>query len=88
MGAVHEHRRLRGGGGIGGASVTRPIATKLWQVPAYKERYREIYRNLVEKQMVPATLVARMNALRTLIRPSVEKDTQKLVTQAQFDAAP
>ena len=76
-----------GGGGIGGASVTRPIATKLWQVPAYKQRYREIYRSIVEKQMVTATLIARMNVLRDLIRPFVEKDTQKLVTQAQFDAA-
>jgi uncharacterized protein (TIGR03437 family) len=76
-----------GGGGIGGASVTRPIATRLWQVPAYKQRYREIYRSIVEKQMVTATVTARMNALRDLIRPFVEKDTQKLVTQAQFDAA-
>ena len=76
-----------GGGGIGGASVTRPIANKLWQVPAYKQRYREIYRSIVEKQMVPATLIARMNVLRDLIRPFVAKDTQKLVTQAQFDAA-
>ncbi|MCX6630536.1 MAG: CotH kinase family protein, partial [Candidatus Solibacter sp.] len=75
------------GGGIGGGSATRPIASKLWQVPAYKQRYRTIYRSLVEKAMVPATVVARMNALRTLIRPSVEKDTQKLVTLAQFEAA-
>ena len=76
-----------GGGGLGGASATRPIASKLWQVPAYKQRYRTIYRSIVDKAMVPATVIARMNALRTLIRPSVEKDTQKLVTMAQFDAA-
>ena len=76
-----------GGGGIGGASATRPIASKLWQVPAYKQRYRAIYRGIVEKQMIPAQVVARMNSLRSLIRPFVEKDTQKLVTMAQFDAA-
>ena len=74
-----------GGGGAGAA--TRPIASKLWQVPAYKQRYRTIYRGIVEKAMVPATVVARMNALRDLIRPWVEKDTQKLVTMAQFEAA-
>ena len=75
------------GGGFGGTATGRPIATKLWQVPEYKARYREIYRSLVDKQMVPATLVARMNALRDMIRPFVEKDTQKLVTQTQFDNA-
>ena len=75
------------GGGLGGSSATRPIATKLWSVPKYKERYREIYRSLVEKQMVPSQVVARMNALRALIRPWVEKDTQKLVTMAEFEAA-
>jgi uncharacterized protein (TIGR03437 family) len=76
-----------GGGGFGGGSATRPIASKLWQVPAYKQRYRTIYRSIVEKAMVPAQVVARMNALRDLIRPAVEKDTQKLVTMAQFEAA-
>ena len=76
-----------GGGGIGGASPTRPVASKLWQVPAYKQRYRTIYRAIVEKQMMPAQVVARMNTLRNLIRPFVEKDTQKLVTMAQFEAA-
>lgn len=70
-----------------GGSTARPIATKLWQVPAYKQRYRAIYRDIFEKQMSPAQVVGRMNALRDLIRPWVEKDTQKLVTQAQFDAA-
>jgi spore coat protein CotH len=31
-----------GGGGFGGTSSGRPVATKLWQVPEYKTRYREI----------------------------------------------
>ena len=76
-----------GGGQGGGSAATRPVATKLWQVPEYKARYRAIYRSLVENQMVPATLVSRMNALRSMIAPFVQKDSQKLVTQSQFDNA-
>lgn len=75
------------GGGVGGTSSTRPIASKLWQVPQYKERYRALYREMVNRVMVPAPLIARMNELRGLIRPFVEKDTKKLVSQAQFDNA-
>ena len=76
-----------GAGGIGGRAATRPIASKLWQVPAYKLRYRAIYRNMVDKVMVPSQVVSRMNALRDLIRPWVQKDTRKLVTIEQFEAA-
>ena len=76
-----------GGGGIGGRATTRPIASKLWQVPAYQQRYRTIYRGVVDKVMVPSQVVSRMNALRDLIRPWVQKDTQKLVTIEQFEAA-
>lgn len=74
-----------GGGGIGGTG--RPIATKLWEIPQYKERYRQIYQSLVDKAFVPSQVISRMNSLRELIRPWVEKDTQKLVTMAQFNAA-
>jgi len=78
-----------GGGAFPGAlgGTGRPIATKLWEVPEYKSRYREIYQRLVEQVFVPAQVVARMEALRDMIRPWVEKDTQKLVTLAQFEAA-
>ena len=69
------------------STATRPIASKLWQVPAYLQRYRTIYRNMVDKVMVPSQVVSRMNALRDLIRPWVQKDTQKLVTIEQFEAA-
>ncbi len=73
------------GGGIG--SQGRPVATKLWENPQYKQRYREIYQQLVDRVFTPATVISRMNALRDIIRPFVERDTQKLVTMAQFDAA-
>lgn len=73
------------GGGLGGGA--RPIATKLWEVPQYKQRYREIYQRLVDQVFLPAQIIARMNTLRDMIRPSVEKDTQKLVTLEQFEAA-
>ena len=69
------------------STATRPVAAKLWQVPAYKLRYRTIYRNMVDKVMAPSQVVSRMNALRDLIRPWVQKDTQKLVTIEQFEAA-
>jgi len=77
-----------GGGGFGGlGGGGRPIATKLWSVPEYKQRYRQIYQRLVDQVLIPSQVIARMNAMRDTIRPSVEKDTQKLVTMAQFDAA-
>ncbi|MCX6623366.1 MAG: CotH kinase family protein [Acidobacteria bacterium] len=56
-------------------------------MPEYKERYFQIYRRMAEKVFVPETLVERMNKLRDMIRPYVERDTQKLVTMAQFENA-
>lgn len=70
-----------------GAQGGRPLATKLWEVPEYKERYRQIYQNLVEKVFVGEKILGRMNELRDMIRPWVELDTQKLVTMEQFEAA-
>lgn len=79
-----------GGGGIpgGGATATaRPLASKLWEIPEYKERYRQIYKDMVSRVFLANTTIARMNALRAMIRPFVEADTQKLNTQAEFDNA-
>ncbi len=75
------------GGGPNQPSNTRPVASKLWAVPQYKERYRQIYKAIAEGVMIPSEVAARMESLRALIRPWVERDTQKLVTQAQFDNA-
>ena len=78
----------QGGQGAGGGfRGVRPLATRLWAVPKYKERYGQIYRWLVEYAWLPDQIVARMSSLRTMIRPWVEKDTQKLNTLEQFDQA-
>ena len=93
-----EYTSATGGGaqggnvtpGVGGAAVAqagRPLATRLWEVPQYKQRYRQIYQQMVDKVLIPDTLIARMNALRGMIRPWVAMDTQKLVTMEQFDQA-
>jgi spore coat protein CotH len=68
-------------------TVGRPLATKLWQVPEYKERYRQIYRQLMDKVYFDDHLIDRANQLRDMIRPYVEDDARKLVTQEQFDNA-
>jgi hypothetical protein len=76
-----------GQGQAAASNAVRPLATRLWQVPEYKTRYREIYRQLVEKVFFPDIAVARMNALRDMIRPWVGKDANKLVTMDLFEQA-
>lgn len=73
--------------GGGPAQGGRPLATKLWAVPEYKARYRQIYRQLVDKVFGAESVLARMTELRDMIRPYVEMDTQKLVTMEQFEQA-
>ena len=78
-----------GPGGIpgGGGTATRPLATKLWEIPEYKERYRQIYKNLVDKIFSAEKNIARATALRAMIRPYVAIDTQLLNTFAAFESA-
>ena len=84
-----------GGGGMpgpgqgpgGGGNPTRPLATKLWEIPEYKERYRQIYKNLVDKIFNAEQNVARATTLRDMIRPYVAVDTQLLSTFAAFESA-
>jgi len=61
-----------------GDNLGRPLATKLWEVPAYAARYREIYRDLATRVLDQNSLVERMNTMRDLIRPWVEREEQKL----------
>jgi spore coat protein CotH len=70
-----------------GTSSTRPLATLLWTVPEYKERYLQIYGQLVKRVLDKDALLARMNGLREMIRPWLDKDTQKLATMSDFDNA-
>lgn len=87
-----EYTQTTGGGGGapgggGTANAGRPLATKLWAIPEYKERYRQIYKSIVEKIYNASSLTARAQALRSLINPYVKADTQLLVTQTQYDNA-
>jgi hypothetical protein len=65
----------------------RPLATRMWAVPEYQERYRQIYARIVEHYFKSHAVLERMNTLRAMIRPWVKKDTQKLVTMEQFNHA-
>ncbi len=69
---------------FGGA---RPLITKLWEVPEFLARYREIVKQLNQQVVRPDAVIARMEALRTMISPWVEKDANKLVTMDQFNKA-
>ena len=84
-----------GGGGMPGgapggglpAAGTRPLATKLWEIPEYKERYRQIYKNLIDRIFLAEKNISRANTLRSMIRPYVAIDTQLLNTFAAFESA-
>ncbi|MBY0502394.1 MAG: CotH kinase family protein [Bryobacteraceae bacterium] len=69
------------------APATRPLATKLWAVPEYLERYRQIYRAFLDRDALGDGLLTRANTLRDLIRPYVVADKQLLVSQDDFARA-
>lgn len=71
----------------GFGSAARPLATKLLAIPEIKTRYTQIYRRLVEQVFHVDNILARMTALRSMIRPWVERDPNKLNTLEQFDGA-
>jgi len=75
------------GGAPGGRNNARPLLTKIWGIPEYKERYLQIYRRLAETVYLPESLGARARTLQAMIRPWLEADTQKLSTLAAFDAS-
>ena len=64
----------------------RPLAERLWQVPTYVDIYLGHMKRLMAGAAEPATLVARMEELRDLIRPYVEDDPNWMFTTAQFEA--
>jgi len=63
------------------------LATRLWEIPELKRRYNEIYQRLATEVVDPEKVIERMNVLRGLVRPWVERDTQKLCTMEQFEDA-
>jgi len=65
----------------------RPLATRLFTVPGYRERYIEKLRLLAEGAGHPDLLSARANVLRDMIRPFVMEDRQKMFSDQQFEDA-
>lgn len=74
-----------GPGGQAPGPPPRPLATRLWENKDYKARYRQIYQELADTVVFPELVVARMKSLHTLVRPWIERDTQKLCTMEQFE---
>ena len=70
-----------GGGG------QRPLFTRLMEVPKYRERYGQIYRWLVSEFLSADMVATRMNVLHQMVRPWLERDTQKLNTIEEFSKA-
>jgi hypothetical protein len=65
----------------------RPLATRLFAVPEYRQRYLEKLRLLAEGVGHPDLVAARMNLLRDMIRPYVQEDRMKMFTDQQFENA-
>jgi len=64
----------------------RPLAARAWQLEGWDAVYLGHVRRLMAGPAQPDTLLARMEALRALIRPWVAADPNTMFTLAQFDA--
>ncbi len=67
----------------GGAD--RPLAERLWQVDDYVDVYLGHMQKLMAGAAQPATLTARMEELRDLIRPFVQADPNMMFTANEFE---
>jgi len=76
-----------GGGEALSTSTARPLATKIFEVPALKRQYLRTYQQILNGPYNPIAISDRMHRLREIIYSAVEQDTQKLVTMAAFDNA-
>ncbi len=65
---------------------SRPLASKLWADPDTRAAYRDKVRSLLAGAAHPDTLLARMQALRDLVRPWVEMDVKKMYPTSQFES--
>ena len=70
-----------------GATVPRPLAQRMWEVPEFRELYRAKLRRLVREVGEPEKLLGRMEELRARIRPYMEAETRSMFTVAQFERA-
>ncbi len=69
----------------GPAQNIRPLAQKFQSDPDLRAHYQAKVRALLDGAAHPDTLLARMSALRDLIRPWVEADTNKMYPTVQFE---
>lgn len=67
------------------ATVARPLAQRVWEVPEYRAVYLGKLQSLLEGGADPDRLVERMRGLRELIRPFVERESRSMFTAAQFE---
>jgi spore coat protein CotH len=52
----------------------RPLITRILSVPQWRERYLEVYRQIVEEQLAQERFARRVEAYRTLLEDSIAKD--------------
>jgi uncharacterized protein (TIGR03437 family) len=74
------------GGGVG-ANNQRPLAQKLWEVPAYRRLYLRILARLLREGFNTETFAPRITQLANLIREHVIADPNKVTSNAQFETA-
>ena len=63
----------------------RPLAERLYQVPAYQDVYLGHMKKLMAGAADPTTLVARMEELRNLIRSYVYADPNDMFSTSEFE---
>ncbi|MCP4291370.1 MAG: hypothetical protein GY780_05995 [bacterium] len=63
----------------------RPLAEKLFQIPAYQEVYLGHMQKLMAGAADPTTMVSRMEDLRDLIRPYVTSDPNFMFSSSEFE---
>jgi uncharacterized protein (TIGR03437 family) len=63
----------------------RPLAQKLWDVPAYRRHYLRIMAKLLREGFNTETFGPRITQLANLIRADVIADPNKVTTNAQFE---
>jgi len=66
-------------------SEDRPLAERLWQVDGYEDVYLGHMKKLMSGAAEPTTLVARMEALRDLVRPYVYDDPNLMFDTSDFE---
>lgn len=69
------------------ATMPRPLAQRIWEVPEYRAAYLAKLRSLLEGPAEPEKTLDRMRALRDMIRPYVQRETRSMFSLLQFERA-